>query len=231
MIQKNYSSKNNPVSLIKAVNAAEIYPMFVCPCCGKPLDPNNICCGSAKERIDYIDSLVAKNNLTEKEIILAYVKKFGLNSFVDPNKQEEIKEELTQSAPANRPILTLSPASIDFGDVSQKKGVTFTYFDLKNEGNSDLIINKLDTSCGCTSATIVFQDVEGPKFTMPGHGSANPENWQISIPPQGEAKLKVYYDPAVHQDFRGYAIRKISIFSNDPIDFEKSVQVELNQVD
>ncbi len=39
------------------------------------------------------------------------------------------------------------------------------------------------------------------------------------------------YDPNIYKDFRGAAIREIHVFSNDPIDFEKEVRVELNQVD
>ena len=214
-----------------AANLADnIYPLFFCPCCGQPLDKNNICCPMAKERIDYIDSLAAKN-LSEKEIILAYVKKYGLNSFVDKNKQGEIKDELIKSAPAERPIIALANDFYDFGDVSQKKGVVTTLFELKNNGRKDLIINKLDSSCGCTSASIVFEGNEGPRFAMAGHGIESQNNWQIAIPAGGTAHVRVYYDPDVHKDFRGPATREISIFSNDPIDFEKKVKIDLNQVD
>ena len=219
-----------PASIIQSVQASEIYPLFSCPCCGQPLDKKNICCEQAQERIDYIDYLV-KPGASENEIILAYVKKYGLNSIIDKNKQKELRNELVKSAPENRPIISLTPASYDFGDVSQKKGVVFTYFDLKNEGKTDLIINNLDSSCGCTSASIIFRGKESPRFAMAGHGVESPKDWKLVIPAGEQAQLKVYYDPSVHPDFRGYAIREISVFSNDPIDFEKKVQIELNQVD
>jgi len=218
------------VALVKPVLAADIYPLFFCPCCGQPLDKNNICCGQAQERIDYIDSLVGQN-LSEKEVVLAYAKKYGLNSFVDKNKQEETQNWLAENAPAERPAISLTPENYDFGDISLVRGTVTTLFELKNEGQKDLVINKLDTSCGCTSASIVFKGEEGPRFAMAGHGIASPTDWEVAIPPGESAKLKVYYDPSVHLDFRGYAIREIYIFSNDPIDFEKKVQVELNQVD
>ena len=217
-------------AVVNPVLAAEIYPLFFCPCCGQPLDKNKICCGAAKERIDYIDSL-AVQNLSEKEIILAYVKKYGLNSFVDKNKGEEIKEELIKTAPANRPIISLSSETYDFGDVSQGAGKVFTYFNLKNEGKSDLVIDRLDTSCGCTFASLIFRGSESPFFTMPGHGSENPEWEGVAIPPGETAQLKIMYDPDVHKDFRGTAIREIYVFSNDPIDFETKVKVELSQID
>lgn len=221
---------NSGLAIIQPVAAAEIYPLFFCPCCGQPLDKNKICCGSAKERIDYIDFLVAQN-FSEQEIILAYIKKYGLNSFVDGNKAKEIKAELSKIAPANRPIISLSPDFYDFGDVSQSKGEISVYFEIKNNGEDDLIIDRLDTSCGCTSASIVFQGIESPRFAMAGHGIENPTDWKITIPTGKTAQLKVYYNPDVHKDFRGFAIREINVYSNDPIDFEKKIVVELNQVD
>ena len=217
-------------TIIKSVSAEEIYPMFLCPCCGQPLDKKNICCGMAQEMIDYIDSLTAQN-LSEKEIILTYIKKYGINSFVDKKKQEEVKAWLAEIAPKTRPIISLNTELYDWGDISEAKGVAVTFFELKNEGEKDLIINKLDSSCGCTSASIIFKGEEGPRFAMAGHGVESPTNWEVIIPPGESAQLKVYYDPSVHQDLRGPVTREISVFSNDPIDFEQKVTIELNQVD
>lgn len=229
-LYKNKDAKIFLSPVVQSVSAQEIYPMFICPCCGQPLDKKNICCGQAQERIDYIDSMVAKN-LSEKEIILDYVKKFGLNSFADKTKQNEFKEELSKIAPEERPIISINPLSINLGDVSQKKGVASAFFEIKNTGKKDIIINKLDTSCGCTSASIVYKSQESPRFAMAGHGTENPVDWQISILPNETAQLKVYYDPNVHKDLKGPVIREIYIYSNDPIEFEKKVQIELNQVD
>lgn len=217
-------------AIIQPVSAQEIYPMFICPCCGTPLDPNNICCGMAKERITFIDGLTA-GKMSKDEVVTAYVKKYGLDSFVDKNQAEEFKKELAANAPADRPIIFVSPESIDLGDVSQSQGEINTVFEITNIGKTDLTINKLDTSCGCTFATIIFNDEEGPRFAMAGHGVESPTDWQVVIPAGEKAQLKIYYDPNVHKDFRGAAIREIYIFSNDPINFEMKVKIELNQVD
>lgn len=217
-------------AIIQPVSAKEIYPMFVCPCCGKPLDPNNICCGMAQERITFIDGLTT-GKLAKDEAIMAYVKKYGLDSFADKNQAEEFKKKLIAQAPAERPAISIAPETIDLGNVSLAKGETSTIFEITNTGKTDLIINKLDTSCGCTSAAIVYQGKEGPRFAMAGHGIKSPTDWQVVIPAGEKAELKVYYNPRVHKDFRGAAIREIYIFSNDPINFKTKVKIELNQVD
>ncbi len=215
--------------LTKTVSAKEIYPLFSCPCCGKPI--SSCGCPMAKERRAYVDGLTEAGVVKDK-VILAYVKKYGLNSFIDKNRQKEVREKLIAAAPKDRPIISLTPETRDLGNVSQKKGVVTTTFSLKNEGKRDLIINRLETSCGCTSASIVFQGKEGPRFSMPGHGvNEKIGKWQLTIPAGEEAQLKVYYDPNVHKNFRGSATREIYVFSNDPVDFEKKVRIEFNQVD
>ncbi len=214
---------------VKPVSAKEIYPMFECPCCGKSID--ECTCPMSKERRAFVDGLTS-TDIAEEEAVASYVKKYGLESFMDEKKKEEFREKLAQEAPADRPIIAINSTSHDFGDVSQQKGVVTISFAIKNEGKSDLVIDKLESSCGCTSASVIYREKEGPKFTMPGHETdEKTEGWQVVISPEEKAQLKVYYDPDVHQDFRGEATRTVSIFSNDPVDFEKKVSIELNQVD
>ncbi len=215
-------------TIIQPVLAQEIYPMFICPCCGRPIDTG--CCGMANERKLYAEALT-QGKLSKEEVVTVYVKKYGLDSFKDEKQKQEFKEKLIQKAPANRPIISIVPNDYDFGNVSQTKGTVNTLFEITNVGKTDLVINKLETSCGCTSASIVYQGKEGPIFTMPGHSRGGPVNWQIIIPKGEKASLKVYYDPDIHKDFRGTAIREIYVFSNDPINFETKVKIELNQID
>jgi hypothetical protein len=181
---------------IKQASAQEIYPLFECPCCGKAI--NECSCPMAKERMAFIDGLTARE-ISEQEAVLTYVKKYGLTSFIEEEKEKEFRNELAALAPAERPIISLNSDTYDFGEVSQKKGTVTTFFEVRNNGQSDLIIERLETSCGCTSASIIYQDQEGPKFNMPGHGI--------------NEEIEVY------------------IYSNDPIDFQKKVTIELNQVD
>lgn len=220
-------TENQSGFLIKSALAQEVYDMFVCPCCGKPIDTD--CCGMAKGRKEFTDSLI-ESGKSEDEIITEYVATYGLDSFKDEDKVAEYREKLIAKAPKDRPIISTNIDHFDFGDLSLKNGVATTQFEIMNEGTEDLIINKLETSCGCTSASIIFNGVEGPISSMPGHGKDSPEDWEVIIPAGKGAQLKVYYDPSVHEDFQGTAIREVYISSNDPIDLTKKVTVELNQV-
>lgn len=207
--------------------AEGIYSLFICPCCGKRLDPNNICCGGAKERIEHIDLLVSQG-LSENDIILKMVQKFGMDSLADESQKEKVKAELIKNAPKGGPKIIIEPEVYDFGDVSQSKGITSAVLKIRNSGKADLVIDNMDTSCMCTSASVIYNGKEGPKFNMAMHG--NPKGWSVTIPPGDEAELKIYYDPNAHKELRGPVTRTIKVFSNDPIEFEKTARIELNQV-
>ncbi len=117
--------------------------------------------------------------------------------------------------PKNAPIIEISPETHNFGAVSQAKGTVSAIMTIKNVGVTDLILNNMDTSCGCTSAAIVKDGIEGPKFSMSMHGT-NPTNWQEVIAPGDTLELKVYYNPNVHKEMRGAFTRSVMIYSNDP---------------
>ncbi len=128
------------------------------------------------------------------------------------------------------PIIEITPSSYNFGTVSQAKGTVNAEVTITNKGASDLIINNIDTSCGCTSASIIYNGVEGPKFSMSMHGT-NPKNWKQVIPPGKTAKLKVDYNPNVHRNLRGAVTRSVFIFSNDPRHRNKEMKISAYQVD
>lgn len=234
-VKKNNLKKsvNSIISaVVKPVSAKEIYSEFICGCCGKTLDPDNICCGDMKQKIDYIDTQV-EAGFSKDEIIMKAVKRFGLNSLAKDETKTIIKNKLIASAPAQSPQIVFGKERLDIGTVSQGQGVTTATFNFTNKGKGDLIIDKLTTSCGCTSAAIVYQGQEGPTFTMPGHSKANPKGWSVAIAPGESAQVKVYYDPNAHgpqKKDKEFITRTISIFSNDPVEFEKRLRIEFEQI-
>jgi len=128
------------------------------------------------------------------------------------------------------PVIILGSSLIEFGDVSQSQGAVSKEVMISNEGKNDLIIKGMDTSCACTSATLVYQGKESPRFSMANHGT-NPTKFELVIPPGDNAQLKIYYDPNVHKTMRGSVTRSIYITSNDPRDSRKEVRIYVNQVD
>ena len=216
-------------NIVAIVEAKEVYPMFTCPCCGSPLDKDKPCCGSATQMIDFIDQKVS-TGASKDEIILATAREFGLERLADESDRSQMREKLLANAPKNAPKIVTSKIKKDLGSVSLKKGVVTTEFVIKNEGKSDLVIDKLSTSCGCTSGSLIYQGTEGPRFYMAGHGQETPDpNWKVAVSPGDEAIVKVYYDPTVHPDLIGPVTREVSVHSNDPVDFETKLTITLNQ--
>ena len=133
----------------------------------------------------------------------------------------------SNGSPSSEAKIEITPASHNLGDVSQKEGVVSKSFNVENTGISDLIVNDMVSSCSCTSAALVVNGEEGPRFGM--HN--NPNNWSVTIKPGETADLKVYYDPNVHKDFRGSVTREITLSTNDEKNPEKTVRISLKQVD
>ena len=134
------------------------------------------------------------------------------------------------SLPAkDSPVLYMETKNYDFKTVRQALGEVSTTLDITNQGTKDLVINNMDTSCACTYASIIYNEIEGPRFTMAMHGT-NPKNWNVTIPPGKSAKLKIYYDPNVHKDLRGNIVRSVYLFSNDPKNSKVEVRIYANQV-
>ncbi len=130
----------------------------------------------------------------------------------------------------NAPKIVIKPSSYNFWDVSVAGGVVKTAMTIKNEGKSDLLIDDMDSSCGCTTASITKDGKEGPIFGMKAHGT-NPGGWSETLKPGETAEINIYYDPQVHPDMRGRVTRVITVFSNDPNTTKKIVKIDVNQVD
>jgi len=208
---------------------AEYYDMFLCSCCGDPISTN--CCDMAKERMAYVDELLA-GGLEEKEIMYKMVKKYGTDVLADKSMEQELKEYIQSKAPSNPAKIELETERYNFGTLSQKDGIKTAYVKITNTGQSDLVIDGMETSCMCTSASIVYNRVEGPVFGMSMHGE-NPADYKLSIPPGESASLKIAYDPNAHgsqETPEEKIIREITIMSNDPVDFQKKLRVEIVQV-
>lgn len=216
---------------------AEMMQEFVCTCCGQPVAECG--CSTAKDMRDFLAAEVARG-VTRDELLVSAAKRFGTGAFARQETLDRVEGLLAASAREDSPKIEIEPASKDLGDVSQAEGKTSTDFIVRNTGKSDLVIDSLDTSCMCTSAQIIHvhdesiphahpDEEEGPIFGMSMHGT-NPEGWSATVAPGAFAILRVWYDPNVHGDLRGYVQRKITVSSNDPVNFQSTVSIEFEQV-
>jgi hypothetical protein len=122
----------------------------------------------------------------------------------------------SQSEDAPRaPRFAITPEAQDLGTIDYRKGVVTTFFTVENTGDSDLIITEMETSCGCTAASLIVNGEEGPRFGMRGHGEW-PTGWSATLKPREQAQLKVTYDPNAHGIYVGSFDRIVLIRSNDP---------------
>ena len=97
------------------------------------------------------------------------------------------------------PRIVVEPASQDLGERPQEP-LELSYT-VRNEGGSPLQIEKVSTSCDCTTAAVESD----------------------TIPPGGSAKLRVTLDPT-EDNIYGNLLRVIYLRSNDPAAPEVEVE-------
>jgi len=125
------------------------------------------------------------------------------------------------------PIISLTPASIDWGTLSAAQGPVAKEFMISNNGDADLIIKKISTSCGCTTAILQTASRSTPKLGM-DHGKL--PRIEETIAPGETAKLIVTFDPDFHY-VRGPVTRVVYIQSNDPVNREVEALNKLTVID
>lgn len=102
----------------------------------------------------------------------------------------------------------------DFGTINMKDGDVTKKYTLKNIGDEAVRIEKVYTSCMCTTAYV--EDASGERrggFGMQGH--SGPSKTNITIKPGEEATLEAIFDPAAHGPSGvGLASRSVYVETN-----------------
>lgn len=121
--------------------------------------------------------------------------------------------------------LVVENNNYDFGTISMANGDVSYQFELKNEGEEAVKIEKVYTSCMCTSAAII--DESGKKlgaFGMPGHGGTSSKA-DIEVKSGETITVEAVFDPTAHGPAgTGLAQRSVYLETNS----KKSPKVELN---
>mgnify|MGYP001560368993 FL=1 len=127
-------------------------------------------------------------------------------------KSESVESDASQGTPK----LALEIDRFDFGDVSMANGLAKKTVKITNQGDGDLKISRMQTSCMCTVVAVDVGGKRSPEFGMPGHGDGGPANWSQVIKPGESGELEMIFDPNAHgPDAVGPITREIDIFSND----------------
>ena len=125
--------------------------------------------------------------------IIALLLLGGVVWIARPNSQSTAA---TLSTNNNGTLTVEETNNYDFGTISMAAGKVTHSFKIKNTGNEAVTINKMYTSCMCTTALLRKGDKQFGPYGMPGHG-AIPKIGQ-TINPNEEATVEVIFDPAAH---------------------------------
>lgn len=96
-------------------------------------------------------------------------------------------------------------SAFDFGTISMASGNVSHNFKIKNTGEGPVKIEKMYTSCMCTTAKLMMNDssaaemgkmMEFGPYGMPGHGATPSINKNMA--PGEEATVEVIFDPNAH---------------------------------
>ncbi len=96
---------------------------------------------------------------------------------------------ISSYAQKSQALLVLKDSVFNFGYIPEEKGRVQHIFLFENKGDAPLVINKISTDCGCTTTSYT----------------------QTAIPPNGEGKIIVAYNPKGRP---GTFVKKIRIYSN-----------------
>lgn len=185
------SSQSEAGGVTPAIYAAdfslnEMYQKLNCLCgrCNKVLA--DCVCEFGKTMKDQV-AQAKREHKTQNEILSLMLNRYGRK--VLAGKAEPAKSQPPPGTP--RPAVHVEPPSYDFGTIPQE--VVTHAFTVRNKGDEDLLIGKITTSCGCTTAKIDKERID----------------------PGGTAILEVTFDPIVH-DTKGKTTRTVYLQTNDP---------------
>lgn len=117
-----------------------------------------------------------------------------------PTAHAEMTASAATPAPTATParpatLVSLRPA-FDFGTVSMAAGKVAATYAIKNSADGPLNLNRIYTSCMCTTAALALPSGRKGPFGMPGHGGTTALSAQLA--PGQTALLEVVFDPAAH---------------------------------
>lgn len=109
----------------------------------------------------------------------------------------------------NRPQAVVDATTFDFGSMTNQD-IREREFTITNNGQNELVLSQVSTSCDCTYAYITANNETSPRFTMHDTNS-----WSVSLKKGEKATVKVVYEPSI-MPVQGQVSRLVSVTTNDP---------------
>ena len=100
---------------------------------------------------------------------------------------------LSFSAMSQKAVITFAEKTFDFGKIYEKDGNATHVFEFVNKGDAPLVINRVQTTCGCTTPSWTKEPIE----------------------PGKKGNITVTYTTAGHPNL---FIKPITVYSNDAIE-------------
>ena len=126
-----------------------------------------------------------------------------------------------------RAKIEINPLEYDAGTVSMAAGLVKKTYEIKNTGDGDLKIDRIWTSCHCTTARLKVGEKVSSEFGMDGSSPF----WSQKIAPGQTGYLEVTFDPAYHGPAGlGPVIRAIYLSTNDPQNKKVEVRLSANVI-
>ena len=145
-------------------------------------------------------------------IIVLTIGIIGMAIFISGSSPSAIKATISKTEGAK---IYVDHSYRKVGDIGYSNGILYHRFPVKNEGNKDLEIANMTTSCMCTEVFLKKDGQEGPKFGM--KGMTAPSAWKGVLKPGQSAEIIAAFDPAYHgPQGIGEVSRIRSLETNDP---------------
>lgn len=135
------------------------------------------------------------NKITVISIVIAVIMLGGIVWIARPDSQTGNTASLPLSSNSNG-TLEAEETNFDFGSISMAAGKISHSFKIKNTGNEPVNIEKMYTSCMCTTAALTMNGEKFGPYGMPGHGFIPKINETIGA--GEEAIVEVVFNPAAH---------------------------------
>jgi len=100
-------------------------------------------------------------------------------------------------SPYSASVLVSTETDFDFGTIPMYGGDVVHEFTAINDGTEPIVVGKVYTTCGCTTAILV--DASGKEygeFGMQGHGL--PSDTKVEVGPGEPLLVRAIFDPAAH---------------------------------